>query len=203
MSHLRKVLCKTRVQFVVNLDSLKLGLQHSFFFLRALHRIDSDAHNTVQRASVARLGITIRHHLLSQMGFVATPTKLPHVLRRQGPLLSARVRPQAQWRTGRCIIVCNSPSYVVIEDDDDDAFAPQEFGQAKPVATTESVLGPDPPFIEECDTCKNSGFVPCGTCGGDGYVKNPRSINVFYCPDCVGHKKLRCPACGGKCYMCE
>lgn len=63
--------------------------------------------------------------------------------------------------------------------------------------------GPDPPFIENCEACNNSGFVACATCDSQGVVRNERSGNVFFCPDCVGHKKLRCPSCGGKCYMCE
>ncbi len=64
-------------------------------------------------------------------------------------------------------------------------------------------LGKDPPFLEDCTTCESSGFVPCNHCNATGVVKNPNSVNVFYCPKCVGHRKLRCPACGGKCYMCD
>lgn len=60
----------------------------------------------------------------------------------------------------------------------------------------------DAPFLENCPTCHNTGFVPCPKCNAEGFVRNSRSVNVFYCPDCVGHKKLRCPTCGGKCYMC-
>lgn len=64
-------------------------------------------------------------------------------------------------------------------------------------------LGDDPEFLPACETCQTTGFVPCKNCDATGVVKNERSSNVFFCPICVGHKKLRCPACGGKCYMCE
>lgn len=67
----------------------------------------------------------------------------------------------------------------------------------------EGVRGKDPPFLEYCTTCDRTGFVPCTNCNATGVVKSPNSVNVFYCSKCVGHKKLRCPACGGKCYMCD
>lgn len=60
------------------------------------------------------------------------------------------------------------------------------------------VSGKDPPFLENCPTCDNTGFVKCTKCDGKGVIQNPRSVNVFYCIACVGHKKLRCPACRGK-----
>lgn len=85
----------------------------------------------------------------------------------------------------------------VVHDDCDEADVFLE-----PVSISQD-LGPDRPFLESCATCDNTGFVPCSTCIGQGVVQNKRSVNVFYCPDCVGHKKVRCPACGGKCYMCQ
>lgn len=72
-----------------------------------------------------------------------------------------------------------------------------EKGETEPV-----LLGPDPPFLEDCGVCKSTGFVPCSKCDAEGFIRNPRSKNAFYCPVCVGHKKVRCPSCGGKCYMC-
>lgn len=58
-----------------------------------------------------------------------------------------------------------------------------------------------------CDVCKGSGFVPCGECGGKGAVTRTspdgRYSMAVICPTCVGYKKLRCEACGGKCYMCD
>lgn len=57
--------------------------------------------------------------------------------------------------------------------------------------------------VESCDTCRNSGFVPCKDCNSLGYVRREGQTNVFYCMSCVGHGKVRCPSCGGKCYMCD
>ena len=71
-----------------------------------------------------------------------------------------------------------------------------------PTVPATEALGPDEPFLKHCATCANTGFVPCAACDAQGVVRNERSGNVFYCRECVGHKKLRCPACGGKCYMC-
>lgn len=91
-------------------------------------------------------------------------------------------------------------SYRVVSDDAKD---PTISHVPTPSWTYNDQLGPDPKFLEDCQTCQNSGFVPCSKCEAKGYIRNPRSPNVFYCPDCVGHAKLRCPTCGGKCYMCE
>lgn len=90
-------------------------------------------------------------------------------------------------------------SYAVHDDSDSGV----ERAVAAQPASAGPNMGPDPEFIEHCETCDDTGFVPCSTCNAQGHIRNPRSTNVFYCPDCVGHKKLRCPACGGKCYMCE
>lgn len=95
-------------------------------------------------------------------------------------------------------------SYVVNSDDGDESVT--LFNERSSETTRndmESLSGPDPPFILDCTMCMNSGFVGCSTCQSKGAIRNERSGNVFYCPDCVGHKKLRCPSCGGKCYMCE
>lgn len=54
-----------------------------------------------------------------------------------------------------------------------------------------------------CDVCFNTGFVSCRACDATGVIQRSNAPNVFFCPECVGHKKLRCPTCGGKCYMCE
>lgn len=120
------------------------------------------------------------------------------------------------------------PSYVIHSDsdnDDDDMFVTRYVPQPPATSSfsrtsrppsksptretlTENedkeavLLGPDLPFLEDCDVCKSTGFVPCSKCGAEGFIRNPRSKNAFYCPVCVGHKKVRCPSCGGKCYMC-
>lgn len=120
------------------------------------------------------------------------------------------------------------PSYVIhsdSDDDDDDAYMTRYVPSSpitptftkKPLPMSESsprkiltekeekepvLLGPDPPFLEDCNVCKSTGFVPCSKCDAEGFIRNPRSKNAFYCPVCVGHKKVRCPSCGGKCYMC-
>lgn len=115
-----------------------------------------------------------------------------------------------------------SNGYVVHDLNDDDSILSQYVMPASPLvdsSTTKSspsssapmregskqhpkTLGPDPPFLVDCEVCKSTGFVPCSKCGAEGFIRNARSGNAFYCPDCVGHKKLRCPSCGGKCYMC-
>lgn len=95
-------------------------------------------------------------------------------------------------------------SYIVHTDDGLDSSTYQKVVlDSSNLNQVPELEGPDPPFLENCETCHNTGFVICTTCKGQGHLKNPRSVNVFYCPDCVGHKKLRCPTCGGKCYMCE
>lgn len=100
-------------------------------------------------------------------------------------------------------VLMSDSSYVVIHEDDEEAGITPTLFTSSSSSIANDTLGPDQPFIEDCDTCNNTGFVLCTTCNGDGYLKNPRSSNVFYCHVCVGHKKLRCPSCGGKCYMCE
>lgn len=61
--------------------------------------------------------------------------------------------------------------------------------------------------MENCEMCGNSGFVPCGTCESKGAVirssPDGKHTLAITCPTCVGYKRLRCPSCGGKCYMCD
>lgn len=61
--------------------------------------------------------------------------------------------------------------------------------------------------MENCLVCGKSGFVPCGECAGKGAVVRESSDGkhrmAVTCPACVGYKRLRCPVCGGKCYMCD
>lgn len=71
-----------------------------------------------------------------------------------------------------------------------------------PIHHTPNAVETESPWLT-CDVCRSTGFVPCRVCDASGMVQRPNSSNVFFCPQCVGHKKLRCPACGGKCYMCE
>lgn len=60
--------------------------------------------------------------------------------------------------------------------------------------------------MQGCGVCGGSGFVSCGECEGTGAVERSSADGehkmAVLCPACVGYKKLRCPACGGKCYMC-
>lgn len=102
----------------------------------------------------------------------------------------------------RCCVSGSNISFA--EDDDSHSTAVTfEFGPTVSREDPQSgVQQSESPWMD-CTTCNNSGFVPCRTCGATGMVKRSSSPNMFYCPDCVGHKKLRCPACGGKCYMCE
>lgn len=93
-------------------------------------------------------------------------------------------------------------SYTVHEVTDEDSFEKPHPTPAQE-APESTLPSPDPPFLIECGTCNNTGFVPCPKCNAEGFIRNPRSVNVFYCPDCVGYKKLRCPKCGGKCYLCD
>eukprot|EP00752_Nemacystus_decipiens_P016483 g14734.t1 len=69
------------------------------------------------------------------------------------------------------------------------------------------VLHTGSPAMENCDVCMKSGFVPCGECEGRGAVTRSspdgKHTVAVTCPVCVGYKRLRCPACGGKCYMCD
>lgn len=61
--------------------------------------------------------------------------------------------------------------------------------------------------VERCEVCGGSGFVSCGECEGKGAVgrssPDGKHQMVVTCPACVGYKRLRCQACGGKCYMCD
>lgn len=63
------------------------------------------------------------------------------------------------------------------------------------------------PAVEDCEACGRSGFVPCGECEGRGALARSspdgKHTVAVTCPACVGYKRLRCPSCGGKCYMCE
>lgn len=119
------------------------------------------------------------------------------------PLLARPRAPPAHTRKcpprrPRASVVRRPPSRARATAGDDATGAVRAGSLADP-----QPLGSDPEFLPACDTCATTGFVPCKKCDGAGVIKNPRSSNVFFCPDCVGHKKLRCPACGGKCYMCE
>lgn len=59
--------------------------------------------------------------------------------------------------------------------------------------------------IGGCKRCGGTGFIDCDVCENKGHVireaEGHRVADI--CPACVGHRKLRCPECGGKCYMCE
>lgn len=72
---------------------------------------------------------------------------------------------------------------------------------------TELSLHTGSPAVENCDVCCKTGFVPCGECEGRGAVARSspdgKHTVAVTCPVCVGYKRLRCPACGGKCYMCD
>lgn len=59
--------------------------------------------------------------------------------------------------------------------------------------------------IKGCLRCGGTGFIDCDVCGTKGHVvRTAEGFTVAdICPACVGHKKLPCPDCGGKCYMCE
>lgn len=59
--------------------------------------------------------------------------------------------------------------------------------------------------LEGCPRCGGSGFVVCGECEGKGHIvrKAPNGQRVAdICMSCVGHKKVPCTQCGGKCYLC-
>lgn len=74
-------------------------------------------------------------------------------------------------------------------------------------AVTTELLHSGSPAMENCDVCGSSGFVACGECEGRGAVARSSSDGkhtlAVTCPACVGYKRLRCPSCGGKCYMCD
>jgi len=61
-------------------------------------------------------------------------------------------------------------------------------------------LDADVEEVTSCEGCGDSGFVPCSRCEGSGKIQG--EIYVDFCDICVGHGKVRCPVCGGKCYMC-
>lgn len=117
---------------------------------------------------------------------------------------------RAQMRPFRCA-QCSSdpvPSYSVQSEDDSGDFATVlQFGiagsqEGGPTVADRAKDGPlETPWL--CKACKNTGFVPCLKCGASGIVKRSQTANAFFCEDCCGKKKLRCPECGGKCYMCE
>jgi len=58
--------------------------------------------------------------------------------------------------------------------------------------------------LEGCPRCGGGGFVACVECEGKGHLI--RSVNghtvADVCMSCVGQKKVPCPQCGGKCYLC-
>lgn len=78
--------------------------------------------------------------------------------------------------------------------------------QTEEVERRISLLHEGSPSMEECTVCEGSGFVSCGECEGVGAVERSSSDGkhklAVTCPACVGYKRLRCPACGGQCYMC-
>lgn len=91
-------------------------------------------------------------------------------------------------------------------------FVPDDGGEAEVfVFDAEAPSGLSKASAREtpwlCKVCNNSGFVPCRHCGASGVIVRGKSSNVFFCQECTGKKKLRCPeppiGCGGKCYMCE
>lgn len=58
--------------------------------------------------------------------------------------------------------------------------------------------------LEGCPRCGGTGFIECHSCEGKGHVI--KTVNGFtvadVCMTCVGHKRVPCPQCGGKCYLC-
>lgn len=58
--------------------------------------------------------------------------------------------------------------------------------------------------LEGCPRCGGSGFVSCPLCEGKGHIA--KTVNGYtvadICMSCVGHKKIPCTQCGGKCYLC-
>jgi hypothetical protein len=97
-----------------------------------------------------------------------------------------------------------APSFIVHSDADNTEGMPATipFIFENELESSESIEEKlDAPWLT-CDVCENTGFVPCKTCGATGMIRRGDAVNVFYCGDCVGHKKLRCPVCGGRCYMC-
>uniref|UniRef100_A0A7S0BK45 Uncharacterized protein n=1 Tax=Rhodosorus marinus TaxID=101924 RepID=A0A7S0BK45_9RHOD len=54
--------------------------------------------------------------------------------------------------------------------------------------------------VKDCRMCENTGFVSCVACEGQGTTVTGKY--TVFCSECVGRGKLRCPTCGGKCFMC-
>lgn len=80
-------------------------------------------------------------------------------------------------------------------------------GAAQGVYGTDVSLHRGSGAMERCQVCGGSGFLPCWECQGKGAVSRSSPDGKYQlaviCPTCVGYKKLRCDACGGKCYMCD
>lgn len=89
--------------------------------------------------------------------------------------------------------------------DDDDAATERIVLEPKAAGGASEQSPRETPWL--CKTCHNTGFIPCRECGASGVIVSAQSTNVFFCQECTGKKKLRCPkppiGCGGKCYMCE
>jgi hypothetical protein len=121
--------------------------------------------------------------------------------------LSARLgvsieHPTAGRRTTACRFIQPSASQIVrITSEEEESIL--SASPSNQVSEAEVRDAPTESAWKDCMTCANSGFVPCRRCNATGLIQRKDAANVFYCPDCVGHKKLRCNACGGKCYMCD
>ncbi|KAK4529697.1 hypothetical protein CCYA_CCYA02G0554 [Cyanidiococcus yangmingshanensis] len=56
---------------------------------------------------------------------------------------------------------------------------------------------------ETCQTCQNEGVVVCAACNGSGLrPAEPNEVYRYFCPVCLGQKRVRCPDCGGRCLAC-
>lgn len=146
-----------------------------------------------------------RGRLTTSFSFTNSCCMLFHHTNRRHPLHRTRT-PKRKSLYQALASIPSKPSYVIhtLDGDDEDVVTLSSSSESSNTSVSgEPLPGPDPPFLLDCKMCQNTGFINCSTCKSEGVVRNERSGNVFYCPDCVGHKKLRCPSCGGKCYMCE
>jgi hypothetical protein len=119
--------------------------------------------------------------------------------------------PSRRWGRSAVLALClEAPAYSVVSDADEDGSALGllriGYGRGDIVQNSgESAEIQDTPWM--CSVCHNTGFIPCRKCGASGVLRTGKSVNVFFCQDCTGKKKLPCPeppeGCGGKCYMCE
>jgi len=63
--------------------------------------------------------------------------------------------------------------------------------------------------LDGCARCQGTGLIECHECHGKGHVlrevsgKQGMIVVADFCPSCTGKKKMPCPVCGGKCYMCD